>query len=351
MKGLFFTLLYVLIMVMVIKPPITFPYPNTRITISLQKVSPSSVDGLTDEAGDLLTVDIAEDSLLGTLFTSDTDVVRKQLYTQLLQNFDSVHAWSPDPRIDSIWRYMRPRLVYVSKEYAMKEQVSSSDRYISRIPIFLMREHEFSEFATSNSPFSEVSPDEALGYFNQITMVQKNAEKKIAQFVVPWKSISLYYSDVINIRGLTSVLYHECAHAYNKHQLLQRSDISKDSMFLLMNQEDVLNHPKIANIEASILATYLEHDANLKTLANQVTCSIDSTTVDPVVYITNADAFAQEYMSASPGSANAEGNLAFLKLFFESQGKWKMAEAQNRSAYHACHRGRMVSIAISYIGD
>lgn len=298
-----------------------------------------------------LTVDSTADSLLGTLFASDTDVVRKQQYTQLLQHFDSIHAWSPDPRIDSIWRYMRPRLVYVSKEYALKGYEPNSDKYISRIPIFLMREHEFSEFANSNSPFSEVSPTEALGYYNRTIVVQRNTEKKITQFRVPWKSISLYFSDVINIRGLTSVLYHESAHAYNNHQLLQRFDISKDSLLLMMNQEDSLHHPEIANIEASVLAAYLEHDVGLKTLANQVTCSLDSIIVNPVVRITNADAFAQAYMSESTGSANAEGNLAFLKLFFEKQGKWNMNEVQNRTAYYACHEGGMVSVAISYIGD
>jgi hypothetical protein len=353
MKGLFYTLLGAVVMFVLINPPITFPYPDTRMTITWGEIAADSVQDVSkhDSFAITMATNPVLDSLMRTQYASDTDQARKNLYDALINQFDSVHAWSIDPRIDSLWKYLRPRLVYVGKDFALHEQEFRHDACISLIPVFLMKKNEFAEFEKTKSPFSECSPSEVLGYYNHVALVQTNTtQTQVRNLVVPWKSISLYSADEINIRGLTSVLYHEGAHAFYFNGLVSCASNQFDSLVYLLDQTESAQHPTIANISASVLQTYLAHDSVLAGLAKKCSFSYYHSPSDgTVIYATDATEFADAYMSSDIGNGNATDDLAFLKLYYEKQGGWNMSYEQNRAAYNECQKKSVVSVAATIV--
>jgi hypothetical protein len=49
----------------------------------------------------------------GKIFANDAAGIHKKMFDDILLALDSVHNVSKDPMIDSIWRFVRPRLVFI----------------------------------------------------------------------------------------------------------------------------------------------------------------------------------------------------------------------------------------------
>ena len=307
MKGLFFFIVGCFVTFLIIHPPITFPYPNTTISGSFSYGMPSQVTVPITVKTDTFP---KMDSAYLAMYEHDTCLLRKQMYDRALLALDSVHAISDDPRVDSIWKFLRPRLVYANYAFAQsmtthRVETDSSIRSATRIFLLPLLHGEVpnqdSTFFTKGDILGSYSQKAATTYHGYPWGIIRDSTYDLL-----FQSITLMYPDSLSFMGMAQVLYHEGYHALlNQHGKQFASDDAE--------------HAEIQSMTSSILESFVAHDPQFAKMVNTLPVDTDS---KGVVYVTSAGPVNQYYYGRAEGfaSGNSEDDIAFLKLYYRPYG-------------------------------
>lgn len=307
MKGLFFFIVGCFVTFLIIHPPVTFPYPNTTITGSFSYGMPTAATTPIAIGSDSFP---KMDSSYQSMYEHDTCLLRKQMYDRALLALDSVHAISDDPRVDSIWKFLRPRLVYAN--YAFVQSVTDhrleTDRSVhsaDRIFLFSLLNGEQSNrdlfFFSAGDILGCYAQKAEMNYLGHSWNTGLNSTNRIF-----FQSITLMYPDSLSFMGMAQVLYHEGYHALlNQHATRFASEDAE--------------HAEIQSLTSSILESFIAHDPQFANMVNTLPVDTDS---KGAVYITGAGPVNQYYYGSAEdfSAGNSMCDIAFLKLYYRPYG-------------------------------
>lgn len=336
MKGLFFFIVGCFVTFLIIHPPVTFPYPNTTITGSFSYGMPNQAEPTARHIPDSLP---RLDTTYNAMYEHDSNQLRKQMYDRALLALDSVHAISDDPRVDSIWKFLRPRLVYANYAFAQSlttQRVNNDPAVQSPTRIFLL------------PLLSGEIPNKDSVFFSQGDILGSYAQKSATTYsgyawqlindsstAILFQSITLMYSDSLSFMGMAQVLYHEGYHALLNQHVKQFAN------------EDA-EHVEIQSLTSSILESFMAHDALFAKMVNSLPVDTDA---KGVVYVTNAGQVNNYYYGSADGFAagNSESDIAFLKLYYRPFGSRQAKQEVLQQGYAKVFKQKGVSINASVI--